>query len=189
MRVERVDCIIPAAGRSQRMGEWKPLLPFDDSTIIQAVVTVALEACERVLLVAGYRGEELASLFDGQPRVEVVEHADWRQGMFSSIRAAAARVSTRRFFVTLGDMPWIRPETYRALRDSGSGDSVVFPVHDGRRGHPVLFPRHALSAIAAADPATGSMRRIAETLSVRELEWPDDSVLRDVDTPEDLDRR
>jgi CTP:molybdopterin cytidylyltransferase MocA len=23
-----VDCIVPAAGRSERMGRWKPVLPF-----------------------------------------------------------------------------------------------------------------------------------------------------------------
>ncbi|HTU02459.1 MAG TPA: NTP transferase domain-containing protein [Candidatus Sulfotelmatobacter sp.] len=182
------DCIIPAAGRSQRMGAWKPLLPFGGSSLIQTVVEAALDSCARVLLVVGYRGDELAALFGSVPRVELVDNRAWAAGMFGSIQRAAARVRTRRFFVTLGDMPWITPAVYRALRAGDETSTVVFPVFGGRRGHPVLFPEPALPVIAAADPASASMRLIAELFPVRLLPWPDDSILRDVDTADDLRR-
>ena len=59
---EKCDCIVPAAGRAQRMGRWKPVVPFDGRTIIETVVSTALRACSRVVLVTGYRGAELAAL-------------------------------------------------------------------------------------------------------------------------------
>jgi molybdenum cofactor cytidylyltransferase len=184
--MEECDCIIPAAGRSERMGDWKPLLPFGGSSIIQTVVSVALQACPRVVLVTGFRGAELASLFGADRRIELVDNPRWELGMFSSTRLGAARVRTRRFFVTLGDMPWITADIYRALLSGDDGSEVVFPVHGGRRGHPVLFHERVRSAIESADPARGSMRLIAGSFVVRELPWPDDSVLRDADTPADL---
>ncbi len=185
MAEESCDCIVPAAGRSERMGKWKPVLPFGGSTIIESVVAAALRACSRVLLVTGYRGAEIADLFQGEPRVTLVENQDWPLGMFSTIRRGMARVSTARFFVTLGDMPWITEQVYAALLRHVDAD-VVFPVHDGVRGHPVLFHERVRAAVAAADPARGSMREIAGSFRVFEMAWPDDSVLRDIDTESDL---
>jgi molybdenum cofactor cytidylyltransferase len=155
------------------------------ATILEAVVASALRACSRVLLVTGYRGAELVELFHDRPRVVLVENRDWHQGMFSSIRCGIARVDTRRFFVTLGDMPWITPAVYGALLRHEAAD-IVFPVHDGRRGHPVLFHERTRAAVAAADPARGSMREIASSFRVSEMSWPDDSVLRDIDRESDL---
>ena len=182
---EKCDCIVPAAGRSQRMGRWKPVVPFGETTIIEAVVATALRACSRVLLVTGYRAAELAALFQGQPRVILVENREWEQGMFSSVRRGIAEVTTTRFFVTLGDMPWITAAVYEALLGQEAAD-VVFPLHDGRRGHPVLFHERVKAAVAAADPVRGSMRGIAASFRVSEMSWPDDSVLRDIDTESDL---
>jgi molybdenum cofactor cytidylyltransferase len=183
--VEECDCIVPAAGRSERMGRWKPVLPFGEGTIIEAVVAAALRTCPRVLLVTGYRGAELAAVFRGEPRVLPVENPGWAQGMFSSIRSGVAQVRTTRFFVTLGDMPWITEAVYAALLLQDEADAI-FPVHDGRRGHPVLFHERVKSAVDSADPARGSMRTIADSFRVREMPWPDGTVLRDIDTEEDL---
>jgi molybdenum cofactor cytidylyltransferase len=167
------------------MGRWKPVLPFGESTIVQTVVAVALQACPRVVLVTGYRGAELASLFEGDPRVLPVAHEAWQEGMFSSIRLGVSRVRTRRFFVTLADMPWITAAVYAAMLRREETD-VVFPVRGGMRGHPVLFNERVKDAIAAADPESGSMRAVVESFHVSEVQWPDDSVLRDIDTAADL---
>ena len=182
--MEEADCIVAAAGRSARMGGWKPVLAFGDATIIETVVANALAACARVILVTGYRGHELAALFHGEPRVVAIENPAWQLGKFSSIRCGVAYVRTGRFFVSLGDMPWIRPALYTALLQSPPIDAV-FPVFGGRRGHPVLFSQKVKREVLAADPETGSMKDIASRLEVRELPWGDDSILRDIDTAED----
>ena len=176
---------MPAAGRSERFGRWKLALPFRGSTIVGLSVGAALAACRRVILVAGYRGDELAVMFASEPRVVVVEHARWERGMFSSIQRGASRVETDRFFISLADMPFVEPSVYGALLEKDDAD-FVFPVHAGMRGHPVLVGVRVREAILAADAVTGSMKEIARRLSVIEVPWPDDSVLRDVDTPEDL---
>ena len=167
------------------MGSWKPLLPFGDSTIVETVVANALTVCARVLVVAGYRGEELAARFSGEPRVCIVTNPDWQLGMFSSLRAGIARVTTPRFFVTLGDMPWIQPAVYMALLQCPEDADAVFPVFEGRRGHPVLFGQRMKEEMLLADPATGSMRAIAARLVEHEMPWLDGSIHRDIDTPRD----
>jgi molybdenum cofactor cytidylyltransferase len=183
---EEVDCIVPAAGRSRRMGSWKPLIPFEGSSIIERVVAQAREVCSRVILVTGYRGGELEAAFRGRPGVSVVENPDWPLGMFSSIQRGVEQVSAPRFFVTLGDMPRIRPDVYGALLRAPGAD-VVFPVFDGARGHPVLFADTVRDAILRADPSKGSMREIAAGFRIGELSWTDDTILRDIDTLQDLE--
>jgi molybdenum cofactor cytidylyltransferase len=180
-----VDCIVPAAGRSERMGRWKPLLPFRGGTIIETVLETALEACSRVILVTGFRGDELAARFAGTPRVLVVENTDWALGMFSSIQTGVARAESARFFVSLGDMPFVTSAVYRALREAPEGD-FVFPMYGGMRGHPVLLNGRARAAVLAADQSAGDMKEIARRLSVVEVPWLDDAVHRDLDTPSDL---
>jgi molybdenum cofactor cytidylyltransferase len=181
--VQTVECLVPAAGRSERMGTWKLGLPFRGRTIVESVVATALEACSRVVLVAGFRAPELLSLFASEPRVEVVVNPEWELGMFSSIRRGAAGIRSRRFFICLADMPFIGADCYRALLSAEEAEAVI-PVCDGRRGHPVLLDRALLAAIGAADPAAGSMREILRGRSVSEVPW-DSSIHRDIDTRED----
>jgi molybdenum cofactor cytidylyltransferase len=180
-----LDCIIPAAGESRRMGRWKPVIPFRGRTILETVVSTALEACARVILVTGYRGAELEGLFRGEKRVLVVHNPDWRLGMFSSIQAGLGALSSARFYICLGDLPFIRADVYRALLGARAADAV-FPVHGGRRGHPVLLSRKAAAAAREADPVHGRMKDIISGMDAVEIPWPDDSIFRDIDSPEDL---
>jgi molybdenum cofactor cytidylyltransferase len=186
MGSERFDCLVPAAGEARRMCAWKPLLPFGGTTIIGTVVATALRACARVVLVTGHRGDELEALFAAEPRVLSVRNDDWPLGMFGSIQRGVKAIGTERFFVTLGDMPWITVDAYAALAAAPHAE-VVFPTFGGRRGHPVLFDITIRDAVLRADPACGSMRSLAGRLEVGELPWGDDSILRDIDTPGDLD--
>jgi molybdenum cofactor cytidylyltransferase len=110
--------------------------------------------------------------------------------MFSSVRRGVAASGSDLFFVTPGDMPWIRAAVYRGLLDCMNGvrrAEVVFPAFGGRRGHPVLFHRRVREAVLAADPVRGRMRDIAGQFISVELAWDDDSILRDIDSLEDYE--
>ncbi len=153
---------------------------------MQAVVAAALAACTRVILVTGFRAEELEAVFTGEPRVTTVRNPEWEKGMFCSQQKGIARVRGDRFFVIPADMPLVRPPVYAALAAAGSAD-VVFPVSHGRRGHPVLFSRRVTEAVRAADPAGGRLRDIAGLFRCVEVQWTDDSILRDIDTQADYE--
>jgi molybdenum cofactor cytidylyltransferase len=164
------------------MGSWKLMLPFGSSTIVERVVDSALLSCRKIILVAGYRGLELARLFDCQDRVQIVAHDDWEHGMFSSIQAGVRHVETTRFFLCLADLPLLRGDVFTALADEPSA-GVVVPTFDGRRGHPVLLGSSVKEQIIRTDSLTGNMREILRGFRLTELEWHDDSILRDTDTP------
>lgn len=182
--MDEVECVVSAAGGSVRMGEWKLILPFRESTIIQTVVAAALAACARVILVTGFRGEELERLFSAEPRVGAVRNPAWETGMFSSQQRGIAQVRSDRFFIMPGDMPLVPADVYRALLADAPVD-VTFPVFRGTRGHPVLFSRRVGDAALREDPTTGRLRDIARRFDCRDVPWTDGTILRDIDTRND----
>src|SRR5690606_41339391 len=90
--------------------------------------------------------------------------------------------------IMLGDMPWIGAGQIRVLRaafDRAAADAVVLPVHQGRRGHPVIFSRRWFPALGALRGDRGA-RSVLEAAGndVIEVAMPDDGILRDLDQPD-----
>jgi molybdenum cofactor cytidylyltransferase len=169
------------------MNGWKPLLAFGESTLIETVINTALEVCEHAVLVVGYRGDELVKIFEANDRVRVVLNRDWKDGMFSSIKAGIREINSPRFFVVPGDMPFLKIEVYRALVEAPAAAAVI-PEYNGRRGHPVLIDNCVIERVVEADSTRLSMRDILAEVNQTFMAWTDDTILRDIDTPEDYSR-
>lgn len=190
------ECVITAAGASSRMGSWKPVLPFGAATLIQTVVGTALAVSLRVVLVAGYRGDELAPLFSGEPRVSVVRNPDWEGGLLGSLLRGVESCAGERVFLMNGDKPLVRERTYALLmreaeRRIGSGlpDVPLFAAFGGMAGHPVLVRRDIVLAAAALPGPPLSMRGHLARYHPVLVECGDEGVLVDIDTPEEYERQ
>src|SRR3979409_2139498 len=56
----KVAAILLAAGRSERMGAFKPLLPFGEKTVIEACIKYLREGgIEPIVVVVGHRSKEI----------------------------------------------------------------------------------------------------------------------------------
>src|SRR5688500_152347 len=67
---ENIAAVLLAAGRSRRMGAFKPLLPFGGSTVVEACVAALREAgAGEVVVVLGHRGEEVRAALAVAPGV------------------------------------------------------------------------------------------------------------------------
>ncbi len=184
--------LILAAGRSQRMGSSKLTLPWKDGQTVVEAVVAALRAggLERVLVVVGgdrQAVERALAVYE----VEVVENPDYAQGeMLASIQVGlrAMGEAPQAAMLTPGDLPAIQPATVRAVAAAwtSSKDPLCVPVHDGRRGHPVLVPRRYwpdLLSLGPGDSLRTFLRLHAD--EIRRVEVPDAGIHADVDTPED----
>jgi molybdenum cofactor cytidylyltransferase len=184
--VADIDCVLLAAGASSRMGRYKPLLPWRGTTVVETSAAAALAVASRVLLVVGYRGDELAALFAGRARVEIVPNPDYAAGLFSSVQAGVRRVRTSRFFVALADMPLVTPGLYERLLAEPPAPAVR-PLYDGTRGHPVLLDASMIAPILA-EPVTGMMRNVIARVAARDMAVDDPAALLDLDEPADYER-
>ncbi|MDA3949576.1 MAG: nucleotidyltransferase family protein [Spirochaeta sp.] len=199
------DCVIPAAGRSSRMGAFKPLATYGGTPLLTRAINNALVVCRRVIVVTGYRSEDVVRLVAGRDRVETVWNENYRNGMVSSIACGAAAVESELFFVAPGDMPKLDETVFHRVADaagasgasgaagaSGAPDppAAFFPVYAGRRGHPVLISRRVIPALQRAYATVSSMREFLLHYPLVDVPFPDaaqsQAIHFDVDTAADL---
>jgi len=186
---EKYDTVILAAGLSARMGAFKPLLPYGQSTLIETVVDTALEVSERIIVVVGHRSPDIINLKRWDARVIFAINEHYEKGMFSSVKVGAALVKSPRFFIVLGDQPQISASVYQQLLAAETAD-VIQPSYKGRHGHPLLLNETVRQAILAADendPDT-NLRNIIDGFPKRIVKINDPGILIDLDTPEDYNR-
>ncbi len=181
--------IVLAAGFSRRMGgENKLLKPLDGRPLVAyALDTVAALGLGQVVAVAGDAAEAICALLP--PVAALIENDEAADGMGRSIAkgAAAMRADLRGVFVVLGDMPFIEPGDFArlagALRASGD-EAICVPVRGGRRGHPVLFGRAHLPALARLSGDQGA-RMLFSAASARlvEVDGCSPGIVIDLDEP------
>lgn len=181
------QCIMLAAGLSSRMGKWKMVMPWGDGTILDSALASALAFCDRVVLVTGFRGDELKAYYGEHPRIDIVHNANFEQGMFSSIQRGAAAITSRRLFLALGDMPEVTPDVYRTLWSQPERSACLIPGYDRGKGHPVLLPQRALALIKHA-PQGSTMKEVMRRLDTRVIPVNAQGIHWDVDTPVDYER-
>jgi molybdenum cofactor cytidylyltransferase len=90
---------------------------------------------------------------------------------------------TRDFFLIPGDYPLVKKETYEAL--SKSKADMAVPVHEGRKGHPVLIKKELIVKISD-EPVESNLKVFRDRQYVEYIEVDDEGILMDVDTMDDL---
>jgi molybdenum cofactor cytidylyltransferase len=191
--------LIPAAGKSRRMGRPKLALRVGARTVLEhALDAVRAAGVEEVLVVLGPHGEALrqpAERAGAHVLLLAEETADMRATCLRGLDWLEARFRPRPddgWLLLPADHPTVRPDVVRALLDmvpKHPAGSIFVPAHAGRRGHPVWLRWSHVAAILGLVEGEGLnayvRRRVDETV---ELAWPSDDVLRDLDTPEDYEQ-
>ena len=194
LQAPALEAIVLAAGAGSRFGGGKLTAAWDAGVLLEGALAAAYAAPVRsVTVVIGSDAEAVAAAarsFD--PRTLIVHAAEHAEGMGASLRAGIASLplDADGVFIFLGDMPrvpaQVLPRMAQALRD---GALAAAPVWQGRRGNPVLIDRTLfpqLLALTGDAGARGVLQGLGDRLAL--VESPDDGVLFDVDTPQDLNR-
>jgi molybdenum cofactor cytidylyltransferase len=113
------------------------------------------------------------------------------EGMAHSLADGVRALRTWDYlFVGLGDMPFVRVDTLRALSDrmralrANGAPAIIQPVLDGVPGHPVGFTCDFFAEISALTGERGARAVLERHRSVVDRVPVDDpGVLRDIDTP------
>jgi molybdenum cofactor cytidylyltransferase len=188
---EKAGGIILAAGGARRMGQPKLLLPWRGEPIIRHTARHALEAgLSPLVVVTGSNGERVEQALDGLP-VQFIHNPDWQMGQSTSVKCGLAALPADCGSVAflLGDQPQIPAHLVRALveKHSRSLAPLTCPLVGEQRGNPVLFDRSTFADFATLTGDAGA-RQIINRYPVDYLPWHDQSLLWDVDTPEDYAR-
>ena len=191
--------LLPAGGKSRRMGRPKLALPLGGRTVLELAVAALREAgALEVLVVVGPHTPELAPLAAGAGAAVLrlgEETADMRATVEHGLRWLEERfrpAPAAGWLLCPADHPALDPAVVRRLlqaRADSPGCSIVLPTFAGRRGHPALIDWRHVAGMRALPAGLGLDAYLRQQRAVTlEVPVPSPGVLDDLDTPEDYER-
>lgn len=203
----RSFAVVPAAGKSRRMGRAKLLLPWGDSTVVESVLAAwQASRVERVVVTVGPDDDELADICSGGG-AEVVRASEAPPEMKDSVllaleylRQSAAPSDGDAWLLAPADGVGLTAKAidlvvdefanYTALHGEGI---IVIPTVAGRRGHPVAFPWPLAEEVGqlADDEGINALRQrhgAHQWDITAPLGDEAERILIDLDTPQDYQR-
>jgi molybdenum cofactor cytidylyltransferase len=193
-----VGLVILAAGAGTRLGgvAKASLRRPDGRTFLESIVGTAREvgAGEVVVVVGAPFGDAVGAAVIALGCTPA-ENPEPQRGMASSVaigfaaldRLAAPTCTTAWLWPV--DHPAVSPATLRRLIASLGDHAAARPTFAGRGGHPPLIARSLWSALASCADVEGGARTVLAAADVVDLPVEDREVVRDIDTPADLEAR
>lgn len=188
--MQEVCAIVLAAGESKRMGFPKMLLPYNGRTVIEQVINNVLSAgIINPLIVLGSDHEAILEIIKSHP-VTHCYNENYRNGMLSSVQCGLASLADQcsAALIIPGDQPMIDAVQIKRAMEvwHETGKGIVMPVHNGKRGHPLIVDMKYRREVMSL-PESKGLRALAELHpdDVMEAETDDPAVLRDIDTQQD----
>jgi molybdenum cofactor cytidylyltransferase len=194
-----IFAVIPAAGKSSRMGCAKLALPLGDGTVLGTVIhALRLGRVDHILVVIGPHVPELVPLARAA-QIEICELAHETSDMRATVEAGLGWLEARHqpkpgdcWLLAPGDHPALEPGVVRRLIEASSANSpfsIWIPTYQCKRGHPTLVRwTHVLGIrkLATDQGLNAYFREHAhETL---EVPVESAAILENLDTPEDYER-
>ncbi|MBI1901075.1 MAG: nucleotidyltransferase family protein [Planctomycetia bacterium] len=188
--------IVPAAGRSVRMGTPKLLLPWGKSNVIETVLDAWQQSrAAEVVVVVHPDDARLAEICRARSVHVVVAESpppDMKASVQLGLAFARERFSPSErdaWLLSPADAPTLSPQVIDLFlsQHEESPREILVPRHGDRRGHPALFPWPLADEVARLAPNEGVNALFARH-AVREIPLPPELAARDVDTPEEYAR-
>jgi len=204
----RYFALVPAAGRSSRMGEPKLLLPVEGAPLIAlTLASWQRSRVDRIVVVVRPDDEELAAAVNRskaqgpRSKIEVTVPQLAPPDMKASVQAALRHIEREyrpteadAFLVAPPDMPHLSSamiDRLIELHAAGATADIAVPAIGGRRGHPVLFAwplAYDVYALAADDGLNVLFDRHEPTLiACEDLIANGEYTFADIDTREEYE--
>jgi molybdenum cofactor cytidylyltransferase len=186
----RIAALILAAGQSSRMGRNKLLLELAGKPLIAHVADHALAlGLQEIVVVLGHEADAVRRALADRP-LRFVTAPDYAEGMSASLKAGLGALSPQidATLVLLGDMPLVSTALLRHMINAYNpleGRAIVLPVHDGKRGNPVLWDRRFFAEMQTLAGDVGARHLIGSYAElVAEVTTDTTAIFRDIDTPQ-----
>ena len=192
-----IAAVIPAAGKSERMGRPKLLIEIEGRALLARVIEALFEGgVGRIVVVCPPEtASESAALVTiaNESGCEVVIPRERPLDMRASIELGLGwlgRLSAPDHVVVgPGDSPATTAQLIASLLDRASRNprGIVIPSVGGRRGHPIVMPWAIATELTALEGTLGLNALVrAHSNLVDLVEVDDPRIMLDLDTPEDL---
>lgn len=185
--MDRFGGVLVAAGKSSRMVDFKPLLPFGNSTIALHIVRLLKYlGVSPIVVVTGYKAKELEEHLKDEKLLFVRNENYETTDMFTSVTIGIREIADLcdRVMIMPIDVPAILPETIK--NEMNIDAPMIRTVCNKNPGHPIII-RSDIALEICKYNGDGGLRGAMENSSfpLTEMEVDDAGVYRDVDTKEE----
>ena len=192
-----IAAIVPAAGRSQRMGRPKLILPVGGETVIARVVAALVAGGAGPVLVVVPPASASGAIIlaeeaerAGAAVAVAPEHpADMRASIELGIGRLDRGLAPDAVLIAPGDSLGITPALVARVieqRAKAEPRAIVVPVYRGRRGHPIALPWCLATEVKSLPMGVGLNALVARhAADLVEFEVDEPGTVADLDTPED----
>jgi molybdenum cofactor cytidylyltransferase len=194
----RLFAVVPAAGRSRRMGRPKLLLPLGSSTVIARMLAIlARPEISATVVVVRPDDEPLRAAVaecGAIPLQPEEPPPEMRQSVAHALRFIGQQFRPHpndAWFLAPADHPLLDVGVIDRMISAWrtSAGKILVPTYRGKRGHPTLFPFRLTPEIFRLPPDQGLNRLLRlHSTEIVQLEIDSPSVVTDLDTPEDYAR-
>lgn len=193
MSSERIGAVILSAGYSSRMKCFKPLLLCNYKyAILRCIDLFKSVQINNIFSVVGYNSEELIRVIK-QNNSNFAMNTNYDKGMYSSIVCGikAFPEDLEGFFLLPVDICALRKVTIEKLINAHKEnmDCIIYPVFDGKRGHPPFIPSTLFKDIIDNEGIDGGVATVLNKYDKKSInvEVIDRGILMDMDTKEAYD--
>ena len=185
--------IILAAGASTRLGQPKQNLVFQNKTLLERTIEIAIDTeCRPIFVVLGANVNEID--FDIKSKeVKFTFNSNWEEGMASSIRIAISEIEKHEeinnALIMLCDQPFVSSKLIAGmlLKQQESKKAIVACKYNDTIGVPALFNRTFFSELLLLRGQEGA-KKILKDHPEDVVIIPFDKGNIDIDTKEDYNR-
>lgn len=197
-----ITAIVLAAGKSERMGGVKAVLPYKNTTFIENILdNIKNSGVSGIFVVLGFNREKIEPFLKN---TKITINPCPEEGQFSSLKIGIANLpkDAEAALVHLVDVPAVMPETYKAVIAAykNNPEKIIIPYYNVERGapctvpktlvhgHPVIFPKKFFNSLLDY-PLSKTARDFIHEQSkdnILNLEVNDPAILKDFDTRQDL---
>ncbi|MDR1821682.1 MAG: nucleotidyltransferase family protein [Oscillospiraceae bacterium] len=196
MCAKKCVTVVPAAGFSSRMKDFKPLIDIGGLPLFIRTAGAALSGSDAAVLVTGHRAGDIERAAEAhfseqirRGRLLLAHNSDYAEGMLTSMKAGIAAAleefSPDGIFLLPADCCCVPGEVFAAIKAEFTGKSVLYPTFCGQRGHPPLIPAAFLAELGEYSGQDGLRGYLAQFPGA-EVAVEEEGILLDADTQEDL---
>ena len=186
---QQIAVVVLAAGASRRFGDADKLQAKIDNVPMLAKSLAAYDRLTAAYKIAVLAPDSALGNICTAAGFDTVVNPRADEGIGTSLAAGIAALAdtVTHAFVGFGDMPFLSPETPPLIANAiDKSASIIVPMHEGRRGHPVLFATPHFPMLKKLEGDKGGHSIIAACPNVLDFAVNDEGVCADIDTQEAL---
>lgn len=189
---KNISGLLIAAGLSERMNKFKPLMLSDGSSFVIQILKKMKLVCRNITVVTGFNNEllktEIEKYFPNDTQIHYAFNPNYEKGMFTSLQCGLRNLSDSDWILYhFVDQPCLPELFYKDfINQIDNKYNWIQPRYNNRNGHPILLEKSICQTILN-DSSEKNLKDISLQSFMSKKFWQCNypQVLQDIDTPED----